>query len=134
MLFAVVADVLGLLACLFAFWKGGRPERIGAAIILANVLAYAVNETQFQLQIANLVIDALTALSLLAVAVRYASFWQGAVMLLYAMQFSLHSFYFVMERPRDVLHVVANNLIFFAISGCLAAGTALAMRRRSATA
>ena len=130
MLFAIAADIVGTLACLFAFIKGGRAERVGAAIILANVLAYIVIETQFHVQLLNLIIDALTAIALLAVALRYANFWQGAVMLLYAMQFSLHAFYFVTERPRDPLHSVVNNSIFFAISACLAMGTALAMRRR----
>lgn len=131
MLFAIAADVLGALACLFAFMKGGRAERVGAGIILLNVLAYVVNETWLRMPLANLVIDGVTALALLAVAVRYASFWQGTVMLLYAMQFSLHAFYFVTERPRDNFHAIVNNVIFFAISGCLAAGTALALRRRS---
>ena len=134
MLFAVAADLVGTLACLFAFVKGGRAERVGAAIILVNVLAYIVNETQFHNPLANLVIDAVTALALLVVAVSYASFWQGAVMLLYAMQFSLHAFYFVTERPLDMLHAVVNNVIFFAISACLAMGTGLAMRRRGGAA
>jgi hypothetical protein len=131
MLFAVSADILGLLSCLFAFVKGGQAERIGAAVILANVLAYMVNETQFHIAIANLAVDAVTALTLLAVAVRYASFWQGAVMLLYAAQFALHAFYFVTERQRDVLHAVVNNSIFLAISGCLIIGTAMAWRGRA---
>src|ERR1700761_8345861 len=132
MLSAVIEDALGLLACLFAFAKGGRAERIGAAIILLNILAYAVNETQIHYPLWNLVIDAVTALALLAVAVRYASFWQGAVMLLYALQFSLHAFYFVTERPRDTFHVIVNNAIFFAVCACLILGTALAWRRRLA--
>ena len=132
MLFAIAADVLGLLACLFALWKGGTAERIGAAVIAANILAYIANETTFHNSFLNLVIDALTALALLAVAVRYASFWQGAVMLLYALQFSLHAFYFVSERTRDTFHAIANNAIFLTITACLVAGTALAWRRRIA--
>ncbi|THD66195.1 hypothetical protein [Phenylobacterium sp.] len=129
MLSAALTDLFAVFACVFAFTKGGRAERIGAAIILANTLAYIVNETRFQDQLANLVIDALTALAFLGVAVRYASFWQGAVMLLYAMQFSLHAYYFVLERPRDMLHVIVNDVVFFAILGCLTIGTALAWRR-----
>ena len=109
-----------------ALSKGGWAERIGAAIILANTLAYVVNETRFHSPIASLVIDALTALAFLGVALRYASFWQGAVMLLYAMQFGLHAYYFVLERPvRDtLLHAVVNNTIFFAILACLTSGMA----------
>jgi hypothetical protein len=130
MLSAALTDLFAVLICVFAFSKGGWAERIGAAVILANTLAYIVNETTVHNPLANLFIDALTAVAFLAVAVRYASFWQGAVMLLYAMQFSLHAFYFVLERPRDMLHVIVNDVVFFAILACLAAGTALAWRRR----
>ena len=131
MLFAIAADVIGSLACLFAFVKGGRAERIGAVIIYANILAYIANETLIHGQVVSLVIDGLTAASLLIMAVMFASLWLGGVMLLYAMQFSLHAFYFVTERPRDVLHSVVNNTIFFAVSACLIIGTALVWRRRS---
>jgi K+-sensing histidine kinase KdpD len=130
MLSAALTDFFAVLACVFAFYKGGWAERIGAAVILANTIAYIVNETTFHNSVANLIIDALTAVAFLGVAVRYASFWQGAVMLLYAMQFSLHAFYFVLERPRDMLHVIVNDVVFFAILACLATGTALAWRRR----
>jgi type III secretory pathway component EscS len=119
-----------VLTCLFAFTKGGRAERIGAAVILGNLLAYVVAETRFHDQLINLVVDGLTAIAFLAIVVRFASFWQGAVMLFYAMQFSLHAAYFVMERPRDLLHSIANNVIFFAILASLATGTLLAWRRR----
>ncbi|MBS0361064.1 MAG: hypothetical protein JSR98_06765 [Proteobacteria bacterium] len=135
MLFAIATDVLGTLACLFALWKGGRSERIGAAIIWANIIAYVVNETllwghlQAQ-QVTSLVIDGVTAAALLAVALIFASFWLGAVMLFYALQFSLHAFYFVTERPRDTLHAILNNIIFFAVIFCLLAGALLAWRRR----
>ena len=126
--------VFAALTSLFAFLKGGTPERIGAAIVMANTLAYMVSEALLHNQLVNLGIDGLTALVLLAVAVRYASFWQGAVMLLYAMQFGLHAVYFVLERPRDNFHVIVNNGIFYAVCACLAAGTALAWRRRGQAA
>ena len=131
MLFAIAADVIGTLACLFALMKGERAERIGAAIIYANILAYIANGTLFHgNQVAALVIDGVTAASLLVMAVMFASLWLGGVMLLYALQFSLHAFYFVTERPRDLLHSVVNNTIFFAVSACLIIGTALVWQRR----
>ena len=49
----------------------------------------------------------------------------------YAAQFSLHSFYFVTERPHDRFHSIANNLDFLGISICLAAGTGLAWLART---
>ena len=31
--------------CLFAFWQGGRPERIATLLILVNMMLWAVGET-----------------------------------------------------------------------------------------
>jgi hypothetical protein len=122
--------IFSLAVCLFALTKGDAPERFGAAVILANMVVSMTVELAWRSQIALLANDGLTALLLLVIAVRYASFWLGGVMLLYALQFALHAFYFVAERPRDSLHVILNNLDFFAVSVCLAAGTAVAWRRR----
>ena len=122
--------VFSFTTCLFAFAKGGAPERIGAAVILANLIAGGVNEALLHDQRIILCIDGLTAVALLVVAVRYANLWLGMVMLLYGLQFSLHAYYFVSERPRDMLHVAINNADFFAVSLCLGAGTIIAWRRR----
>ena len=84
--------VLILVICLFAFTKGGAAERIGAGVILANLLAGMANESLFHSQLITLCVDGLTALALLPVAVYYASLWLGGVMLLYAAQFALHAF------------------------------------------
>ena len=37
-----VAMALVLAGCLFSLWKGGRPERLGGAVVLANTLVVAV--------------------------------------------------------------------------------------------
>jgi uncharacterized membrane protein YwaF len=124
--------VFCLLTCLLAFVKGGAQERIGAAIILANIVATAVNGAVLKDQRVMLAIDGATALALLPLTLRYASIWLGGVMLLYGVQFGLHAFYFVLERPKDLLHVAINNANFVAISLCLAVGTVIAwMRRRN---
>lgn len=127
----IIIALLGfsLGACVFAFVKGGAAERLGAAIILLNIVLAAACEYYFPTSIL-LWLDALTAVSLLIVAVFYASPWLGAVMLLYAAQFTLHAFYFVTARPRDHFHVVVNNVDFFLISLCLVIGTAVTWRRR----
>lgn len=127
---AIAILAFSLLTCVFAFVKGAAQERIGAAIILANLAATAVNENFIHDQRVLLTIDALTAIALLPLTLRYASVWLGAVMLLYGLQFALHAYYFVLERPKDLLHVAINNSNFLAISICLAVGTILAWRRR----
>lgn len=114
----------------FALVKGGTPERIGAAIILANLVAVGANDVILHDQRVLLAIDGLTAMALLPITLRYASVWLGAVMLLYGLQFGLHAFYFVLERPKDALHVWVNNANFFTISAALAIGTVLSLTRR----
>ena len=130
--------VIGLISltlgiALFALLKGGPAERLGAAMVGANLLLSVFVgsflppsvETLFRLTL-----DGLTAIGLLVIAVRYASFWLGGAMLLYAAQFSLHAFYMVMSRSVDLLHMRINNLNFLGISVCLAVGTIVGWRRR----
>lgn len=130
---AIAVLAFSLVSCAFALIKGGAQERMGAAIILANLVASAANEVFLQDQRILLGIDALTAIALLPLTMRYASVWLGAVMLLYGVQFALHAVYFVLERPKDMLHVAINNTNFFAISVCLAVGTVMSWKRRRKT-
>lgn len=123
--------------CGLAFWKGGRAERFGAAVILANqgltfVLTYVVSGKEIG-ALAQLALDGVTAMALLFVVLRFGSPWLGAAMLLYAGQFGLHSFYLVTERPNDWLHAVANNIIFLGVSLSLVTGVALAWSKRART-
>ncbi|HEY8573786.1 hypothetical protein [Phenylobacterium sp.] len=127
--------LFGVSACVFALIRGGKDERIGAAVILANLVAALINELLGQAQIGTLLIDGITALILLGVAVRFASAWLGAVMLLYGLQFTLQAYYLVMDRARDVLSVRLNNLDFFLVCLCVAVATALTeIKRRKVAA
>ena len=129
----VLANLLlafGIVTCLVALILGTAAERLGSGIILANLVAYAVNEAVGGAQLIGLSIDAVTAVALLMVTLRYTSVWLGAVMVLYGAQFALHAYYFVLEAPRDLLHTILNNANFFAVVLCLAAGTLSAIRRR----
>ena len=120
-------------ACLLAFVRGGKPERIGAVAILLNLFAGMANEANGQDPVIGLAIDAVTALGLLPVAIRYPRGWVGVVMILYGLQFSLHAWYAVMNKPRDMLHVQLNNINFMSINACLAIGAVMAWRRRLQT-
>jgi hypothetical protein len=121
----------------FATWKGGLPERVGAGVVAANlalgvIVAEALGPYQDMLRFAN---DGLSAAVLLAITLRYAAAWMGVVMLLYAAQFALHAYYIVTGRAEtDYLHALINNINFSAIVWCLIIGTAVAWRRRSLAA
>ena len=133
----ILLSLILVAVCVFALWKGGPAERAGAAVIivlsLVERLAHAFPQPWWP--IIALCGDALTALGLLIVALRYASFWLGGVMLLYAAQFTLHSFYLVTGRSSDTpLHIVISDINFAAILVCLTAGTMMAWRSRLARA
>jgi hypothetical protein len=133
--FVVVALISG--GCIFSLWKGAPAERLGGAIVLANLLAVMMFGSARPLgtePVAELFVDGLTALALLGVVLVYGSLWLGGVMLLYALLFSLHAFYFVTERAPDRLHAIVNNLDSLGITACLVIGTIVAWRRRSRTA
>lgn len=130
--FAGVALVLA--GCIFSLWKGGSAERLGGAIVLANLLAAMLIGNSRPLgsePVAELVVDALTALALLGVVLVYGNLWLGGAMLLYSIQFTLHAFYSVTERGPDRLHAVVNNLDSLGIIFCLVVGTVVAWRRRT---
>ncbi|WP_430423066.1 hypothetical protein [Phenylobacterium sp.] len=128
----LILNTFAILCCLFALWKGGRAERMGALAVLANVVigqtghlvAPALND---QIRLVN---DGLTALLLLGVTVRYGALWMGGVMLFYAAQFAMHSFYIVTERKPDFLRALINNVDYLGIVSCLIIGTIVAWRRR----
>ena len=131
----ILLSLILVAVCVFALWKGGPAERTGAAVIIVLVVAERLAHAlpQGWWPIISLCGDALTALGLLVVALRYASFWLGGVMLLYAAQFTLHSFYLVTGRSSDTpLHIVISDLNFAAILVCLTTGTIMAWRGRLA--
>lgn len=129
----VLLTAFGLCGVLFAVWKGSTAERMAALVVVANIavgfLSRYVPELEGTLRFAN---DGLAAVVLLVVTVRYGAPWMGGVMLFYAAQFSLHSFYLVTGRSNtDYLHALINNINFSGIVWCLIIGTAVTLRRRA---
>jgi hypothetical protein len=117
-----------------AWWKGGPAERYGATLKLTtSLVALAVHLLlkQESISVALLVADGVLAVGFLLLAIRYASLWTGACMILQAGQFSLHAYYLVSELQRDRLYAVANNLVTLGILVCILTGTLVAWRRRS---
>jgi hypothetical protein len=129
----LLINTFSILGALFALWKGGPAERRAAVIVMINVLVgqcggWLAPKSE---DIIRLVNDGLAAFALLAVTVRYGALWAGGVMLFFAAQFALHSFYLVSERSgKDNLHALINNLDWSGITWCLIIGAAVAWRGR----
>jgi hypothetical protein len=125
---------VGVATCGLALWKGGVAERIAACVIIVNLIidpiAGAVLSPSAE-EIFRLVSDGVSAMIMLGVTLKFGSPWLGAVMFFYAAQFALHSYYFVLERPKnDMFHVVTNNINFTGIILCLLIGTLIGWARR----
>ena len=124
---------LAVAVVMLSLWKGGAAERLTALLVAVNMT------TGLALDIAlpdsgsgpSFVTDGLTAFAMLAVTIRWAAPWMGAVMLFFAAQFSLHAYYIVVGRDeRDYLPALVNNINFTGVTLCLAVGALVAWRRR----
>ena len=130
----LLVNLFAAFGAAFALWKGGRAERAAAVVVVLNI---AVGQAGGMLApsadaIIRLVNDGMTALVLLGITVRYGALWMGGVMLFYAAQFAMHSYYLVTVRqPGDYLNALLNNINFTGIIWCLIIGTAVAWRRRA---
>lgn len=126
-------DIFSVLGAAFALWKGGRAERLAALAVIVNVVIGQTGKAVAPSAdaIIRLVNDGLAALVLLGITVRYGALWMGGVMLFYAAQFAMHSYYMVLLRPtHDYFYALINNINFIGINWCLVIGTAVAWRRR----
>lgn len=124
-------------ACAFGLIKGGPAERVGAGMVLLISIAFViVNEVvpEFGRPVPHLVLDGVLALVFLALAVRYASLWIGAVMLLQGVQFSLHAYFFVTKLTPGVSYAIVNNLVTWATLLGVVLGTLAYMRHSRAAA
>lgn len=120
----------------FALWKGGVGERMAALVVLANLLIGMGGQwlAPANAEIVRLANDGLAAAALLVVTVRYGAFWMGGVMLFFAAQFSLHSFYLVTEHAQDRLYAIVNNVDWYGVIWALIIGTGVAWRHRARAA
>ncbi len=134
-LIAPLLWILSVATVLLAWLRGGPAERLGATMILVgNLLVVAVHflVPVEPLALALLMTDAALAVGFLIVAMRYLSPWLGLAMILQAIQFSLHAYYLVGEKPHDYLYRAINNFNTFAILLIILAATILsALRYRS---
>jgi hypothetical protein len=126
-----------LAVCAFAYFKGDHAERWGALTVVGgSVYALAIHLLlpKELRPIFLLMGEGVMGVTFLMLAMRYPSAWLGVVVLLQAIQCSLHAYYLVGERKHDLTYAVINNVDTLGILTCLTIGTLLAWRRRTQAA
>lgn len=120
----------------FAWWKGGRPERIGslfnAIFSIGAVVFQAISHKAFG-TIPILIADGLLATGFLILAFRYASLWLAAAMVLQAATFLIHAALLMGLLPEGNLYYyyAAMNILGGLVMLVILAGTAGAWYRRA---
>jgi hypothetical protein len=134
---------LGALAATsgFAWWKGGRPERLGALVFGIGTVGADIWRAASGQQVPvfpMFAADIFMALGFLYIAVRYSSLWLGAAMMLQSASFALHAAGLAdPARPRwhgMIVYLLLNNVLSYLTLAALAGGTvATIIHRRRET-
>ncbi|MGA0603981.1 hypothetical protein ACO2Q3_24970 [Caulobacter sp. KR2-114] len=132
-IYSQIGTIVLIAAFAFALWKGDAAERVGGGLNLAAGLfamfLHPLLSPDIQ-PVALLGVDAALAAGFLFLAIRFASLWLGAAMMLQAVQFSLHAYYMVAEIPHNLLFARINNIDTLGIVIAIVGGTAVSWRRR----
>lgn len=133
-LFLILSLALIFGVCLFAMAKGGAAERYAGMIVAASTIGVEIihltTPTEFQ-GVLLLAVDGFVGVGFLLLALRYASFWLGGALLMQAIQFSLHAYYFVTSARRGNTYALINNLDSAGVLLCILLGSVMAWRRRA---
>jgi len=130
--------VFVFVAVAFAWWKGERPERIGAlfnaVVCLGVTLFQAVSHQMFE-TIPILIADGILATGFLFLAFRYARLWLATVMVLEAGAFLIHASK-LMEllpegHPPAYYYYAAMNVASMLVPLTIILGTAVVWFNRS---
>jgi hypothetical protein len=129
--------VATLTVCGLAWARGAAAERWGAFIVLVGTVVYPLIQLFLppaSQSVVYLLCEGIYGFSFLMLALRYASPWLGGAMLLQAIQFSLHAYYIIGERPHDRTYGLVNNLNSGGVLICILLGIAVTWRRRARAA
>jgi len=138
-------NLLMVLTCLFCWFKGSRPDRIGTAVFAACWIGdttvafgylWATGDQRPPL-LSDALWSTLPAVTFLWLAVRYDKLWLGAAALFQGMQFAFdaadHAILEPMGTPLPVALILALDLTGLAIMAAMI-GSVVSERRRAAAA
>lgn len=130
--------------CGLAVWKGDLATRAGAILIISTwlitVVAFSFTRAHFPRGIipvnAFLASDAILAVGLLLLALRFSNWWMGAAMILQAIGLALNAVYFSIDKSELDLKVLDSLVLGKNLASAamllviLAATVANVLRRR----
>jgi len=123
--------ILGLIvfSAAFAWWKGGSPERVGAMFngvicLGVTILQAVIHQSAGTLPI--LAADGVLAVGFLVLALRYATLWLGAAMLLQGLAFSMHSALLLEVVEPSIAYYATMNIMSLGVILSIIVGTAQA--------
>ncbi|HYG28162.1 MAG TPA: hypothetical protein VD906_14815 [Caulobacteraceae bacterium] len=126
-----------LLTVAFAWWKGGRAERIGslfnAILCISAVMVHAATRGTYGTA-PILIFDGLLATGFLILAFRYASLWLASAMVLQSATFLIHAALLMgvlpEGNPPHFYYYMTMNLLGSGVMAAILVGTAAAWRQR----
>jgi len=134
-----IAIVALVLACVFAFLKGGDAERLASVLVAlswlgCDLIAFLLKDrvSQEARELTLLAMDGVLAVGLLALAFRYAKIWLGVAMLMLSGELALHGVAMGDWGVEYRSYILLNNLLSFALIGLLVVATLMAWRRGGA--
>ncbi|MDR6627552.1 hypothetical protein [Caulobacter segnis] len=134
-LFLISSLALIFSVCVFAVTKGGPAERYAGIVVAVSTIGVEVIHLTVSREVQGsllLAMDGFVGGAFLLLALRYASLWLGGALLLQAIQFSLHAYYFVTGIRRGNTYALINNLDSAGVLLCILVGSLIAWRRRAA--
>jgi len=124
-------------SCIFAWTKGGAPERLGTFMMFASWIGTDLARAFVgQLMPTALMFgsDALLSVGFLFISVRYSSLWLGLAMLFESLCFALHAVQLDdADAPRwhgMIVYLLLNNILNYLVLATLTGGTCATIRAR----
>ena len=120
-----VSMISAAVVCGYAFWRGERPERMAAAILMANWLGtpwLETPDTYHSLQSLMFFTDATTATLLLALALASNRFWPMWVTAFQALELLMHIAMAVDRHVHARAYFIGMEITSYLILAALAVG------------
>lgn len=128
--------VLMLLVCGWALWRGGKPERVSAAAMVAAWIgtSFVLDRRFSDIQWATLAVDFALLVVLVGLSLRYRRRWLLAASGFQLLGVATHGAMIIDDKIQAAPYIVALGLWSCAVVASLACGMAALSRSPAATA